>query len=309
MSAKTKLILRFRGWGVIRIPTEPDPPDEPWGASGYTFAYAGEPPLDGIVRTQPLDDPQMLRPGTPRDWSWGVNVYDAFILFSDGMTTRSLDLLGHRVKLHGEPRLENRSWLFTPPGWEPIEPFDLAIESAPGDAVLRRTAPLDPNHPARPVWRQPVERLLAHGARDLWPEWETVGSATGIWDPIPILQERLATLKQLRREELNPPGSEDQQLPPDEERANRVHCLESRIRQLEYALANPRDRRVMVRPFVERFGVTMAGDDAQVPASGPLADLATDRPWLVDFWIGAWDFDLLAAYFHGALQVPFRPVA
>mgnify|MGYP006199912743 CR=1 FL=1 len=38
----------------------------------------------------------MLRPGTPPDWSWGVNVYDAFVLFSDGTTEPALD--AHRLR-------------------------------------------------------------------------------------------------------------------------------------------------------------------------------------------------------------------
>ncbi len=41
-----QLVVRFRGWCTIRLPTDPDPSDEPRGASGYTFAFSGEPDLD-----------------------------------------------------------------------------------------------------------------------------------------------------------------------------------------------------------------------------------------------------------------------
>lgn len=289
MTRPPSLVLRYRGWATVRLATEPDPPDEPTGASGFTFAFAGEPPLDRIIRTQPLDDPQMVRPGA--SWGWGVYVHDAFLRHSDGATVPRRELIGTRMMLHGSPKFENRSWLLTPPGWEPIVPFDLAIEPTPGSPVLRRSAPLDPDNPTRPVWQQPLERLLAQGAKDINQERETVGAATGIWDAIVPLEQRVKTLEALRAEERD---------------SVRRHCLESRLRELRFALRNDRDRRVMVRYFVERFNVVMKGADALVPASGDLAALDPAADWLADFWLGAFDFDLLAAFFSGSLQVPFR---
>lgn len=290
MSRPNILVVRFRGWLTIRLATEPDPPDEPRGASGYTFAYAGEPPLDRVIRTQPLDEPDLLRPGAP--WDWGVFVYDAFQLDIDGAATPLRDLLGLQVKLHGRPKFENRSWLLTPPGWEPIVPFDLAIQANDKDGVLRRSAPLDPAS-SKPVWQQPIARLLAQGAKDIWPERETVGSATGIWDAKVLLDQRIVTLETLLAEEKD---------------AVKRQCLKSRLFELKRAVEEPPGARLMIRYPVERFSIRMDGMDAKIPDKEDLAGLNPQEAWLVDFWLGAFDFDLLAAFMQGSLVVPFRVI-
>ena len=82
----TTLYVRYKGWAVVRIPTDPDPSDEPNGASGYTFAFAGEPRLDRIFRLQP--DAPYVRPGPGLNgsdaWPWGVEVFDAEVEHADG---------------------------------------------------------------------------------------------------------------------------------------------------------------------------------------------------------------------------------
>ena len=289
MSNPTALFIRFRGWATVRLATEPDPPDEPRGASGFTYAFAGEPPLDRIIRMQPNDDPKFVRSGAA--FGWGVFVYDAFVIDKEAVVTPVHDLVGARINLHGQPKFESRNWLLAPPGWEPIVPFDLAVESKDGKAVLRRTAPLDPKNPA-PVWQQPLGTLLAQGAKDLWPERETIGSATGIWNALTTVRQRIRVLEALKSQETH---------------VLRRQCLESRLSELRYALARPTDARVMIRYFVERFSVSMQGADPIVPSEGPLENLDPSLPWLVDFWAGAFDCDLLAAFFNGSLQIPFRP--
>ena len=47
------IALAFDGWAECRLATDPDPSDEPRGVSGWTFAVAGEPDLDRIIRLQP----------------------------------------------------------------------------------------------------------------------------------------------------------------------------------------------------------------------------------------------------------------
>ena len=46
------LVLEFEGWCSLRLPTDPDPSDEPRGISGYTFAFAGEPDFDRVLNLQ-----------------------------------------------------------------------------------------------------------------------------------------------------------------------------------------------------------------------------------------------------------------
>ena len=63
------LVLEFEGWCSLRLPTDPDPSDEPRGISGYTFAFAGEPDLDRILNLQPRagDALPLARPEARRD--------------------------------------------------------------------------------------------------------------------------------------------------------------------------------------------------------------------------------------------------
>jgi hypothetical protein len=51
----------FEGRFMCRIATDPDPTIEARGASGYTMALPGEPPLDQIIRFQPDDVSKKLR--------------------------------------------------------------------------------------------------------------------------------------------------------------------------------------------------------------------------------------------------------
>ena len=73
----------------------------------------------------------------------------------------------------------------------------------------------------------------------------TVGDATGEWDPLGAVQARLAALKRDLAQEQDPVART---------------ALEGRIAELTFAVANPGDRRVLVRNFVERFGFNMVGD-------------------------------------------------
>ena len=57
------LEVRFEGCFQCRLATNPDPTDELRGVSGYTFALAGEPDLDRVIRFQ---DPAAPRSHGPR---------------------------------------------------------------------------------------------------------------------------------------------------------------------------------------------------------------------------------------------------
>ncbi len=58
------LSITFAGWAQCRLPTDPDPYDEPRGVSGYMYAYAGEPDLDRLIRFQ---DPPFRAHPYPHD--------------------------------------------------------------------------------------------------------------------------------------------------------------------------------------------------------------------------------------------------
>ena len=194
-------------------------------------------------------------------------------------------LQGARVDLLGDPIIENRNWTLTLPGFEPIVPFHLRVA---GDGVaLERMAPLNLADPSQPLWQVSQTLLEAQGAQGMEYEPATVGAATGEWDPLGAVKQRLATLQQ--------------DLEHEHDEIARTN-LEGRIAELKIGIAaNPPDRRVLVRNFVERFGFPMQGDATATGIDG----IDTTTPWRVDFWLGGWDPDVLSLYMKGALNVPY----
>jgi hypothetical protein len=286
------LVIEFSGWCIIRLPTDPDPPDEPRGVSGYTFAFAGEPDFDRVIHLQPPDD------FTPRSHGYeplGVRVTGANrVVGADEEPVPAL--VKGTAELLGQPRFENRNWTLTLPGFEPINPFDLRI-AAPG-LEIRRSAPFDPTNPDMPLWEVPEPLLLAHGARGMEFEPQTVGAATGVWDQLGVAAQRLELLKVDLEKEKDPVAAS---------------ALRGRIAELEIAVEFPtankgtQDRRTMAHAFVERFAFPMLGTDAVVEGSPKhyLGSLDPTAPWMVSFWLGGWDPDLLCAYLAGSLQIPY----
>ncbi len=283
-----QLVVQFSGWVLLRLPTDPDPMDETRGVSGYTFAFADEPDLDRILHLQPPPD------FTPRSHSptLGVTVVDAYRL--DGSARLEVpELVGGRVELLDSPKLENRNWNLSLPGYEPIWPFHFRI-SGQGLAI-RRDEPLNADDPTEPVYLVPQADLAAHAARGMEFEPETIGRATGIWDGLAIVTERRAALAR-ELDALRKDGQGE---------STAAIALGGRIEQLDYAIANPGDRRVVARFFVERFGFNLTGaasiEGDQSPIGGAI-DATT--PWPIQFWLGAWDPDLLCCYMEGATQIP-----
>ena len=131
------------------------------------------------------------------------------------------------------------------------------------------------------------------------PEPDTVGRATGMWDPYQVVVDRLAALEK-----------DLAALPPTPGNAGARAVLEGRIGQLQFAKDNPSDRRVGNRVMVERFGFPMTGaasvigGDQEAILGGTL-DPGSDANWTVAFWIGAWDPDLLCAFMAGSLLAPY----
>ncbi len=286
--SRSTLTIRYRGWAIVRLPTDPDPADEPYGVSGYTYAYAGEPPLDRITRFQPA--PQFIRPGPGygehERWPWGVEVFDAFTL-ANGQKTTVTELIGEPVDMLDDPVLENRNWLLTAPGWEPFVPFKLRIGA--GEQRIERDAPIVKGDD-RPAWQLPTRLLMTQAARGVYLDREAIGTATGIWDAVQLYEDRRAWLEQAIARETDP-------------LKRQVLC--SRKRQVETDLANPAEA-IGTHYAIESFDFPVNGDEAVIPASGQLSTLDRSAPWFVSFFFGCFDADLLGAFVQGALIIPFR---
>src|ERR1700761_3418410 len=119
------LIIEFSGWILIRLATDPDPPDEPRGISGYSFAFGDEPDLDRVLR---FKVPPNLTNFFPRSHTPDIGVTVTKAARMDGGETTLTALEGAAVDLKDEPKFENRNWTLTPAGFEPIVPFHLEIQ-------------------------------------------------------------------------------------------------------------------------------------------------------------------------------------
>jgi hypothetical protein len=291
-----QLVLQFTGWCLMRIPTDPDPTDEPRGASGYTFAFAGEPDLDRFIYLQPPSPkavpPRLFAPEV------GVTVGSARRYDPNGTSTDVPALVGAQVNLLDNPVLENRNWTLTLPGFEPIVPFRLQVASK--GIRIHRDAPIDPDHPNLPVWKIPLAKIVAQGAAGMAWEPGTVGRATGIWDALAFVTRRRDAVKKKLEE-----------LEKDHGDPVLIVNLRGRLAELDFAVKNPGDRRVLAKSFVERFSFPMLGKHAALDGSD--ADfggkLDPNAPWSVAFWIGAWDPDALCAFMEGSLSIPYAAAA
>ncbi|MDX2938359.1 hypothetical protein [Streptomyces ipomoeae] len=284
MSGERALRIEFGGWFMCRLATDPDPTDEPRGASGSTFALAGEPDLDRVIV---LHDPP---PGTVRSHAPDVGVYVTRAAVAG--TDLPDGLVGGRVELLDRPRFENRNFVLNVAGQEPIVPFRLRVGGSDGKPRLERTMVMAPEDPDADVHSLPQSLLQEYGGRSFRTDPELVASATGIHDPYADRVRRRAELVA----ELDGPGLS---------RVRRA-ALGKRIRELDIALKNPADERVVNMTAVEEFDFPLCGTPVlhgELPG-GLRPDL--DAPWRVTFWMGGWDPDVLCGFMRGDLTVPLR---
>src|ERR671932_686177 len=127
------LNLNFEGWFQCRLATDPDPSDEPRGVSGWTFALAGEPDLDRVLRLQPHGAvPRVLSPPI------GVFVTEVHV---DGRKVARHALHGAAVDLLDNPVFDGRNGLGAEDGLEPILPFHLQVSGNEVTLARRHTNP------------------------------------------------------------------------------------------------------------------------------------------------------------------------
>lgn len=143
------LHLEFEGYYQMRMATDPDPPDDPRGLSGYTFALPGEPDFDRKLHFQPDEKGAWPRvygpPGTPGP-QIGVRITQA----REGDHVHS-HLIGARVRFVDAELVERngavvRNDLFA------IDPLLVRIEAQAADGdefkpIVERLDLLDPEKP------------------------------------------------------------------------------------------------------------------------------------------------------------------
>ena len=293
------LALHYEGWCQIRLATNPDPTDEPRGVSGFSFALAGEPDLDRVIRFQ---DPVYPRPFAP---AVGVRVTS---VQQHGAALNAHPLLGADVVLLNEdgvppahprdprgPRFEARDYILADPGDEAIWPYHIRFER--DGVVLARKASFGPDYEDLPIHRIPHEVIIRYGG-GMKIAWAEVAAATGITDPIAYRVQRREQVRARLKETAD-----------EVERA----ALSLRLRELEFSPNSEReeqgegtDRRTLALSGIQTRNFPLTGDATVEDAEGALGPVDTDASWPTTFWFGGWDCDALCSYVKGVVLVPLK---
>jgi hypothetical protein len=298
------LTLLFEGYYQMRMATDPDPPDDPRGLSGYTFALPGEPDFDRKLHFQPDEKGAYQRiyglPGAPGP-QIGVRVVDA------------LDYGAHRPELKGalvrfvDAEIVERNGVVVRNDLFAIDPLRVRIEDpASGKPILERVDLLsgDPHKPNLPIVdataAQLQRRQLQGGFTD--GSWK-VALATGL--PSPDDAALLANRRQRQRNLIALRDTIDPQRDP-----GAYSGLTTRITQLDI-LKQWWDLSALPGPIpLDRRARQLAllADGWNVDMNGPVLanTIGADEKklWNLSFWMGGWDGDALCGYIQGQLTVP-----
>jgi hypothetical protein len=271
------VVCSFTGWVQVRLATNPDPTDEPRGVSGYTFALAGEPDLDRVLRTS--------SPVAPRTHGEPIGVFVRRVTV-DGVAVGTHPLLGAQLDLLGTPMFESVNEVVMEQGEEPLEPFD--VQLVRGAFRFQRRAFLDPSTPDATVYTVP-RAVLATRRAEVALDTSVLQEAYGTTDPSAFRAGRLHLLQADLQNATDPV-----------QRA----ALGRRISELE--ITDPNDHRTVSMTFIERRHFELNGPTALVDPDGWLATLDTAQTFACDAVMGAWDADTLTAYYTGTLALPTR---
>jgi hypothetical protein len=267
------ITLAFDGWAECRLATDPDPSDEPRGVSGWTFAVAGEPDLDRIIRMQPGGAVQRAL-GPPV----GVAVRAVSV---QGAPVAAHPLLGAAVDLLDDPVFEGRNGIVGEDAREPIVPFHLAVRGANGVALRREHRDAQTGELI-----QEAPLGFADAAADL-------KAALGGLAPRDFRALRRTQLEALRA---TASGAV--------ERA----ALDKRIRDIAENIGG--GIALGVLGFALRYRIVLQGPPGVVldPARALGGTIGTEA-WIADLWFGAYDADALCTFVKGSLALPFEPAA
>jgi hypothetical protein len=254
--------IHFEGWFQCRLATDPD---EPRGQSGWTFAVAGEPDLDRIIRFQNAISPRSHGPVV------GVFVRQVDL---DGQPAPGHSLVGTPVELLDNAVFEGRNGSVANSADEPVIPFRLVIASV--NTRVEGFDPVDINSPDHIRRRQPV---------NLTSNSQTALQASGVINPSNYRATRLARVQ------------------ADLAAATDTVVREGlTLRRNELQLGSIRRNAL---GFQLDYAFDLRGPNRLDDPTGSLGlgAGAAGGTWRVDYWMGAWDADALSGYVKGTLSI------
>ena len=293
------LVIHYGGRFQCRLATDPDPTEELWGISGPTFAGAGEPPLDRLIR---LNDPVALRPPfTQAEFGVCVSGVEQITLDALGHETGrewlpDHPLIGARLELLEEARFHQRNYIIVTGLVSPIDPFHLRIRGLGerGGVTITRRDEWDMTRPGLTIddiYLDPAILGRRKQAMEVWSA-RLVGQ-TGVGNYDTYFDDRLAFLKDWLERETDPDA-----------RA----LLMRRIGSIE-EFAFDSGTRVGARGFLSMLSTYTMDLNGLASVDDPDDCLGgvvgTQQNWPMEFWLGAYDVDTMTGLMKGTLTLPF----
>ena len=298
------LELEFQGWFQCRLATDPDGAFVRRGVTGNAFAIGDEPDLDRVIRFQAAGTVGRSHCPPIR-----VGVTAARLLRSALHAPRTgtpvPGLVGAKVNLLGDPKFEGRNHLVCEDG-ELIDPFELEVRTDDGLFLQRRVVG-PPVNDMTPTQRRGSGRYPVSGAQvRLNAMRDNLTHMGDVASPQEFVGDRIARLEEEYKKYEARPLSEPAQ------------AIQFRLNVLK--VVGPQFRNVRwTRFFFDcEYFHTLSGETAsklegvapafrvRAPQGDPQADV--DAKWLVQYHLGFYDTDALAAYVYGLLRVPVDQV-
>jgi hypothetical protein len=291
------LYISFTGWWQMRMALDPDPNDEPRGASGPTVAVPGEPNFDGIIR---LRNP--VSPRWPHDKDIGVAVSQVAVDDPSALNGKRVianhPLDGAEVDFVDDPTFAERGFVILYQKM-PVDPFHLVIT---GNGIRLEVLDLwDPSRPELTIDDVAANdpELLPRRCVAVQPQSPLVASTTGIIDyPAYRLARKEALIARLKTIKGEPERSAIEMridmLAKDDMVKNNAGMVGLQIEAQQFlGLCGFYSFPIQGTPLFK---------DAQNRMGG---QVGTSQAWFVEWWMGGFDVDTLTGYLSGTLTVPF----
>jgi hypothetical protein len=314
MSYAKLLEIKFQGFFLCRLATDPDPSNERRGVSGYTMALATEDPLDQVIRTQVDHDFEarhLREPAKQMGLRVGVDVYDVAYDGKGSQHARER-LLGAKLCLEGKnlpfngPTFDSRNNIVGSDDTNSfvVNPFELAIYGK-GVSVRARDY-LNPADPGQKIWQIADPALYQRRLGSAASSSTEVMAAIQVFDQYAYFRDRRRFLadriKRLEHELAQVEAAAED--PTAAARlAARIEGMRSRIYQLELW----GDRVIDQLSNQITYSFSINGPQEVLGKELLKGEVDEAHPWPITFWFGGWDGDLLVGYLQGTLGIPFQP--
>jgi hypothetical protein len=291
-------MLEFKGWAQGRIPTDPDPSNDPRGVTGYTFALPGEPDLDRIIYFQQKNG-VIRRSHCPAVGVFVTGGYE-FVTHGQGgeveFVSKTPIIDGHplykaTVDLLGNATFDSRNSTLIYNGFGIVNPFALSIEGE-GISINRRFY-ADSSNEQDNLESYNINTLNSYMMNTVIPNSLEVILGTDVLDRTAFRNERLKLLQKdlavLREEELKHPNHKPVLV--------QIAALEKRIAELK--MNDPVNRRT------NQIGTQVL---INYPLNATTASVNNKKitppvQWPTMVWLGGWDADAMGFNVNGFVQI------